>query len=138
MQPRGVWGILCLLALFLPGGCRQSARASETDRIPVVRVRLLASQEKVSLAASHPPAFQVAGQSKRLQLPAGDVPLVLAPHGWVIGNFALGSGGVLIVEPEVAGSVRVNGSFREIRKAINYDPFCRLPCSPINNSRFVD
>lgn len=109
MTPKGARGILIAVLLFLPGGCRTSAQAVTPPNAPIIRVKILAAQDQVQMAASHPPVFRFAGESRRLNFPPGDVPVTLSPQGWQIGNFSVAGRNELIVEPSVTGSVRVNG-----------------------------
>lgn len=108
--------ILFAVVLVLPGGCRQHAHGSarSDERVPLIRVRILAAQNQIMMAASEPPAVN-AGGDRRLKFPSGDVPVRLSADGWKIGNFLLGSGGEMIVDPAQPGSVRINGMFHRGR-----------------------
>lgn len=112
--------ILPLFALFaiaitaLPG-CRGggASRKPSTDGVPVVRVRLVANAQQVNLVATQPAVFRSAGEStpRRLELPAGTpVPVTLDDAGrWKVGNVVLAPG-ELHVQPEIDGTVEVNGT----------------------------
>src|SRR5262245_28917241 len=72
MLLKGVVAILFAPLLFLPGGCRQDAQAAAAERIPEIRVRLYASQDRVMVTASHPPTVSVGGSQRRLNFPTGE------------------------------------------------------------------
>jgi stage II sporulation protein D len=78
---------------------------------PIVRVRLLESQQSVTLHATAPPtARTTAGSGSRsVELPVNtDIPVQLLADGWRVGDTALG-GGDLLVLPSADGSVSFNG-----------------------------
>lgn len=105
--------ILCLLfallgfTLLIPNGCTQHPPAPVG--IPIVRVQLLAGQQKVSLAPQSPPTIRSGGQSQPLPTGLGvSVDVTLSPGGWQIGPSRFPTGELTVV-PQTAGSVAVNG-----------------------------
>lgn len=103
-------GILVLAALVLvPCGCASpDFRVAETA--PVVRVQILANQQKVTLSGSAPAAIKPAGASEvqRVSFGSGAV-VTLAAAGWRIGNSSYPAG-ELVLEPSAPGSAKVNGT----------------------------
>lgn len=101
--------VLVAATLLLSSGC-QPASVTSGGEPPIVRVRLLAAQERVMLAAWEPPMFRTSQDGgRRLSIPGGDaVPVTLAPEGWRVGSEVL-PGGEMVVVPNTTGSVSVNG-----------------------------
>lgn len=100
---------LLLLAIALPTGC-----ATERAVIgpPVVRVQVLAGQERVMVSATSAPAIRSAGERewRRVNFPeGGGIPVTFAPGGWSIGNITFPAG-ELLIQPQPSGSVSVNGT----------------------------
>ena len=110
MGLKGFTGILlALLLVLLPGGCRQDVPPTSRTGAPVIRVKLLQGQDQILLGASNTTTIRAGGVERRLNFPTdNDVPVTLTAQGWQIGNFELGAGGELVVEPGSVGSVRVN------------------------------
>jgi stage II sporulation protein D len=80
--------------------------------VPTIRVRLLSSQQQVTVSATASPTVTSAGenQPRRLDFPGGaSVPVTLSPSGWRIGASQFASG-ELTFQPEVIGSVMINGA----------------------------
>lgn len=105
---------LGLLGLLLPAGCArdQAARFNPADAYQIVRVRLLGSQQRVSLSASRPALVRGQSESnfRTLRLSELAVPVTLGTAGWQIGATPVGGGlGELTIRPSVDGSVAVNG-----------------------------
>lgn len=107
------WMWLVLVLALWPLGCRpKAAERRSLEGVPVVRVRVLESQQRVTLAAEDPPAV-VAGRDARphkLDLPGSEpVTVELLPRGgWRFGSATLPQGEVTLV-PSREGSVTVNG-----------------------------
>lgn len=102
--------VRCLLllagafSLLAPSGCTQHIQPK--TGAPIVRVQLLAAQQKVTLASSSPPTLRAAGQSG--SLPASNVDVSLSSAGWQVGGERFPMGELAIV-PNPAGSVAING-----------------------------
>jgi len=93
----------------LPGCTQTLTSTGEIGRTPVVRVKLLQDQTRVTLGASGAPLVRgtTAGEPKRLDLGSG-VPVTLVNGMWKVGTIDFGSGAVLI-DPG-SGPLSVNGS----------------------------
>jgi stage II sporulation protein D len=110
MRQLGLGSIFAALCLLLSAGCSQNLAVSEHG--PLVRVCILSNQQQITVAASAAPLFKSSGeqQTRRLSFPGGGgVPVTLSSAGWRIGN-AMFANGELTVQPELAGSVSINGS----------------------------
>ncbi len=109
---RWTWLILCLgLLLLWPLGCGQKQRERPSMKgVPIVRVRVLELQQRVTLESSQPPLLTVASnpQPQRLNLPDDPVVIELTPTGWRIGGSSVGSG-ELTLECEEEGALSLNG-----------------------------
>lgn len=99
-----------LLLVHLACSRENPAMLSDAAGVPLVRVRLLQSQQSVTLTAGRPPTVRTGadGTSHPLQFPNAPVKVSLEPSGWRIGSVML-SAGELTVLPSVDGSVAVNG-----------------------------
>jgi len=111
--------VLLLLALMLPLGCSPKKSASRDGDAPLVRVRLLAGVDRVSLSLDQPPTIVTDGGSTRKKLgtsPGQTVTVTLAGDGWTVNGVAAGAGTMEIL-PATDGSAAINnmpyrGSFR--------------------------
>ncbi|HEY7090498.1 MAG TPA: SpoIID/LytB domain-containing protein [Tepidisphaeraceae bacterium] len=104
-------GVLLFCCLLAPAGCSGNYNHT-SDKVPIVRVRLMSNQEQVTVAAKASPIVTSMGdnQPRRLDFPGGvGVPVTLSPAGWRVGNSVFAAG-ELIFEPDVMGSVSVNGA----------------------------
>jgi stage II sporulation protein D len=104
---------LCILLwaslLMIPAGCSRTVIPSTAADAPIVRVRLLESQDKVLVTASSPPLIQTTTKAAApMPFPNAPVEVVLATDGWRIGDVPVGTG-ELIVSPSPEGSVEING-----------------------------
>lgn len=110
--------LLCLVAaiagtilVFSPSGCVPTQAPSYVtlqDRL--IRVRLVAAAEQVSIAASQPPVYFTSADTslRQLDLPRNQaVSMTLASGMWMAGGTPLGRGN-LTIRPATDGSVRVN------------------------------
>jgi stage II sporulation protein D len=100
---------MCLL--LAPAGCSPDLKRPGGN-VPVIRVRLLSNQQQVVVAATTPPVVSSSGdnQPRKLEFPGGaSVPVTLSPSGWRIGSSVFASG-ELTFQPEVIGSVTINGA----------------------------
>jgi stage II sporulation protein D len=112
---RGLPGMLALLALLAPAGCRQQSGTPVGG--PIIRVCLHQNVDRVEVAATTTVIAKSAAeaQARRLNLPSGSAVLVaLAPQGWVVGNVVMSAGnatsaGELTLSSQSEGAVRVNG-----------------------------
>jgi stage II sporulation protein D len=103
----------CLLpAVFLASCSTNLNRNVAATNPPIVRVRLLTSQDAVTVIASEPPVYRTESDPtpRVLGLPKG-APIVikLNSSGWQVGGTTLGSG-KLTIQPTVEGSVAVQSS----------------------------
>lgn len=99
--------VVCTLA---PSGC--SPTVATSGDAPQMRVRLLASQDRVTVAATAPPVVRSTGESaaRRLEFPGSSgVPVTLSADGWRIGNSTFAAGELTFI-PQSIGSVRINGN----------------------------
>ncbi|MGH7213802.1 MAG: SpoIID/LytB domain-containing protein, partial [Tepidisphaeraceae bacterium] len=99
--------------LLLPLGCSQNVgRPPLPASVPVVRVRLLESQQQVNVTATEPPIVRTSKdpELRRLNFPEGvAVQVGLSSSGsWQVGNVTLGQG-ELTMTPATEGTVAVNG-----------------------------
>jgi stage II sporulation protein D len=105
---------LFLLLLF-PLGCSTAVDSPlKFGDAPRIRVRLIASAEKITLSCGVPPLYQLSTQtsSQLLNSPNNAVfNLSLTPQGWMAGNANLGGnlGTTLHLQPDHDGSVSING-----------------------------
>jgi len=103
--------LIALLVLLIPLGCSTGISGRASPSVPVVRVRLLEDQQRVSVAASESPTVIVGTTTaRRLNLPSGmDVVVSLASSGaWQVGNVTLGAGEMTLI-PSAEGTLNVNG-----------------------------
>ena len=105
--------LLVLLALLLPQGCSSNDQApGGSANAPIIRVRLEANADQVTLACGVPPTYQAGDQPAAiLTSPRNAVfTLSLSQQGWVAGNALLGGPDTeLLIRPQHDGSVSVNG-----------------------------
>lgn len=100
--------------LCLAVGCSRQAAptpAPQSAQMPVVRVKLLPDQKRVTLTAQQPPLVRVASERSPMRLNvAPGTPLTLArtASGWSLGNVNVGAGELIII-PAADGSVAING-----------------------------
>jgi stage II sporulation protein D len=142
MGLKGTSAILLTAAMlvFLPGGCRQDVPPTTNGRAPIIRVKLLENQGQVLVGASSTTTIRAGGTDRRLNFPDDvDVPVTLTPQGWQIGSFELGAGGELVIEPESAGSVRINkvryrGQYRLV--PVSMSAAATRPAKPQAGPRF--
>jgi stage II sporulation protein D len=108
-------GVIAWIAIALaPLSCtRQRTPAPPAETTPVVRVRLLANQDRATLRVSSIPTVKAASEIAALRLNMNfgvDVAVTLTPTGqWQIGGVTVPGSGELTVWPSQAGSVAVNG-----------------------------
>jgi hypothetical protein len=110
MTKPGLTGLLICL-LLAPAGCSPNLKRPGGN-VPIIRVRIFSNQQQVIVSASSPPLVSSSADSqpRRLEFPGGaSVPLTLSPSGWRIGSSVFASG-ELTFQPEVIGSVTVNGA----------------------------
>ncbi len=99
------------LGLFLlPAACSREQAGRSHDGVPILRVRLLQSQDQVSVAATRPPTAHTSTDPtpKTLNFSERAVTVTLSGGGWRVGAATLGSG-VLTLMPATDGSVTING-----------------------------
>lgn len=107
------------VVLFLMPGCGPQKRTHSSHDVPVVRVQLVGSVDKVTITAQQPPLFTTTSNPspRRLGLEAGEpAVLTLSSNGWLVNGVSIGTG-VLTITPAVEGSVAIDrrafrGSFR--------------------------
>jgi stage II sporulation protein D len=110
----GLWAALAAVFFVLrPLACtRQHAPTPPQTGTPVVRVRLLVSQDSVTLRANTPPTVKTATERSplRLNIAAGvQTTLVLTNDGWVIGGVLVPGGrSELTLTPVEDASVSIN------------------------------
>ncbi|HVT90748.1 MAG TPA: SpoIID/LytB domain-containing protein [Tepidisphaeraceae bacterium] len=107
MRKPGLGTFLLLCLSLIPAGC-----ATTPTEAPVVRVRILADQDRLTLAATTPPAVKSAQDPNwvRIGLPStGGAILTRSATGWQIGNASFNDG-ELLLQPAIPGSLSVNGS----------------------------
>jgi stage II sporulation protein D len=107
-------GAAALLCIFWPLACTQRQHESHkiSPNTPVVRVRLLASQEHVSIRASEPPTVKTATEIAPLRLniaPGATADLALTPAGWEIGGALVPGRGELTLTQASDATVWVDG-----------------------------
>jgi stage II sporulation protein D len=103
---------MILLALLAPPACTQTHQLTGPNpAAPVVRVRLLQSQQQIILSGTESPLIRVGSstQSRRLNLPRNaGVAVTLAEGAWRIGNVPVGRG-ELVIQPAIDGTLAING-----------------------------
>lgn len=103
-------GVILMSFLLIPSGCSTNVKTSENA--PIVRVRILESQDQVMVAASGTPMVkssgEEAGRAVQFSSRAG-VPVSLSASGWRVGNITV-PGGELLIQPQTAGSVSIGGT----------------------------
>src|SRR4051812_47744959 len=110
----GLWAALGVALLMLrPLGCtRHHAPAGPQAGTPIIRVRLLISQDSVALRATTPPTVKTATEHSRLRLnvaPGAQTNLVLTAEGWQIGGVSVPGGrSELTLTPSDDASVTIN------------------------------
>jgi stage II sporulation protein D len=114
----------CLLLTLLFASCSTNLnRNVAATNPPIVRVRLLTSQEAVTVIASEAPVYRTESDPtpRVLGLPKG-LPIVIKLNsaGWQVGGTTLGSG-KLTIQPTVEGSVSIQaGGAAADNKPRNY------------------
>ncbi len=112
--------------LFLPAGCSPRTGSVSTHEAPIVRVRLLENQERVSLSSTQPPVIVFGESRKQLGVrPGQTVQITCNGQQFLINGVPVGDGEMSII-PSAVGSVSVNslpyrGSYRFV---------------PLSNGRF--
>jgi stage II sporulation protein D len=96
------------LLLLIPAGCSRSVNIDE--KAPLVRVRILENQDRVTLSSVGASSFKSASERdiRRLDLGRGTVTVSLSPAGWQVGNVSIG-GGELTIQPPAPGAVAIGG-----------------------------
>src|SRR4051812_23124092 len=92
----GRWAALAALAgmLILPFACsrHQNPPTAPHQNAPLVRVRLLAANESVSIRSTLAPSIKTTTESRTLRLnlpPGSDIPVTLIDNRWHIGGVAV-------------------------------------------------
>src|SRR2546423_433303 len=101
----------CILpTLLLALGCSTTLnRNAAANNPPIVRVRLHAAQDQLTVVASQPPIYRTDSDPtpRLLGLPKNvAVPIVLTANGWRVGGTTLGTG-VLTIQPAAEGTVAI-------------------------------
>jgi len=128
-----LWGVLAAflgtttVLIIAPWGCTPKTNEAA---VPLsgrtIRVRLLQSQDQITLKPAGPFIYRADGGERQVNVtPNTLIPVRLTSDGWLAGNLNLGKG-VLTLRPTVEGQLRVNDH--------NYRGQYRL--LPVENGKF--
>ena len=108
-----VAAVAIVLLIAIPLSCtRQHPPPPPATNAPIVRVRLLAAQDRATLRVSAIPTIKTASEMTALRLNMAfgtDATVVLRPDGWEISGVAVPGRGELTIWPSEDASVSVNG-----------------------------
>jgi stage II sporulation protein D len=114
MYLKRMWLLLMLLGVLAPAGC--SSRKVPAPQTPLIRVKILASQDQVLVTASSPPMVRAQSDAtaRLMQFPPGQpVQVLLAADGfWRVGNVPAGSGELVIGPPDGTNLLVNNRGYR--------------------------
>jgi stage II sporulation protein D len=105
------WAIFTAVCCVLwPFACTRQHPPRGREESPIVRVRLLAAQDAVTLRVNTPPTVRTASESTslRLNMSSGAATLALTPGGWTIGGVAVPGQGELSLWQGEEASVFIN------------------------------
>jgi stage II sporulation protein D len=108
------FAIALVIAFVLPSCARRAAPkpSPQAGHIPLVRVRLLAAQDKATIRVSAVPTVKTESEMTALRLNmafATDATVVLTNRGWEISGVAVPGKGELTIWPSEDASVAING-----------------------------
>ncbi len=111
----GRWAALAAVAgmLLLPLACSQHhLPPTASNSAPLVRVRLLAGRDAITLRATQSPMVKAASEKSALLLnlpPKTDIELKLVDNRWHIGDVTVPGTGILAIKQAADATVAVNG-----------------------------